>query len=340
MTSRVTWEDLLREYSEDGGPGQLWRIEVERICRYRIRQKQNLMLPAELFGFVDWDSEDLAQTVITERLLARGQAQYIVDTVDDIEYARKLISNEVAYTLEDRRVPNQVDNVWLNLEPKLKEAGWKNNTSGSGGGFEDEDAQVREIARKILNLKRLRNRGQQRLSPLFSGETLNGLAETIVRDHPSASSFVIQKALRTALAKISPRMSMEAVGSTEKEFDDEAARGTPQRPGRKRPPSVVGWVDSLDSSEGLSAHAQRVLEVLEQEGSEIVFQIASGATQSEIAAVLGVSRPTAVKRIEQTQELLVKTLKSLELGEEENLKIVQEVFVILGAGISDGVMVK
>jgi hypothetical protein len=328
MTSRVTWEDLLKEYSEDGGPGQLWRLEVERICRYRIRQKQNLMLPAELFGFVDWDSEDLAQTVITERLLARGQAQYIVDTVDNIEYARKLISNEVAYTLEDRRVPNQVDNVWLNLEPKLKEAGWRNTTSGLGGGFEGEDAQVREIARKILNLKRLRNQGQQRLSPLFSGATLMGFAETIVRDHPGASAFVIQKALRTALSRISPRVSMEAVGSTQEEFGAVAGVGALQ------------WADNLDASEGISEHARRIIEVLGAEGSEISFLIASGATQNEIAGVLGVSRPTAIKRIAQTQELLLESLNSLELVEEENLKILGEVFITLGVGITDGVLVK
>ena len=328
MTSKVTWEDLRVEFEDSGGPGQLWRVEIKRICQYRIKQKTNLRLPAELFGFVDWDADDLAQTVITERLLARGQARFIVDTVENIDHARKLLSNEVSFTLEDRRVPNQVDNVMSNLEPRLRAAGWSPDGKGPGNNSEEDSRKIKEIARQILNLKRLRNRGQQRLSPLFAGETLAGFAEQIVKEHPQVSAYVIQMALRTALAKISPRMSMEAVGGTEKEFEEVAGSGT------------LGWVDSLDLSEGLSAHAQRVLEVLEQEGSEIVFQIASGATQSEIAAVLGVSRPTAVKRIEQTQELLVETLKSLELGEEENLKIIQEVFVILGAGISDGVMVK
>jgi hypothetical protein len=328
MTSKLVWEDLRIEFEKIGGPGQLWRAEIKRICQYRIQQKKNLGLPAELFGFVDWDVDDLAQTVITERLLARGQARFIFDTVESIDHARKLLSNEVSFTLEDRRVPNQVDNVWANLEPRLREAGWSPEGKGPGNNSEDDAKKIKEIARQILNLKRLRNRGQQRLSPLFAGETLAGLAEQIVSEHPQVSAYVIQMALRTALAKISPRLSMEAVGSTEKEFDEVAGRGT------------LGWVDSLDSSEGLFAHAQKVLEILGQEGSEIVFQIASGATQSEISAVLGVSRTTAVKRIEQAQELLVKTLKSLELGEEDNLKIIQEVFVILGAGITDGVMVK
>ena len=328
MTSKVTWRDLRDEFEKNDGPGQLWRAEVKRLCQYRIRQKKNLGLPAELFGFVDWDADDLAQTVIAERLLGRAQARYIFDSVGEIEHARKLLSNEVSFTLEDRRVPNQVDNVWANLEPRLREAGWSPEGKGPGNNSEDDAKKIKDIARQILNLKRLRNRGQQRLSPLFAGETLSGLAEQIVREHPQVSAYVIQMALRTALAKISPRLSMEAVGSTEKEFDEVAGRGT------------FGWVDSLDSSEGLFVHAQRVLEILGQEGSEIVFQIASGATQSEIAAVLGVSRTTAVKRIDQAKELLVKTLKSLELGEEDNLKIIQEVFVILGAGISDGVMVK
>ncbi|NBU21556.1 16S rRNA (cytosine(1402)-N(4))-methyltransferase [bacterium] len=104
MNSKITWEDLRQEFLEIGGPGECWRSEVKRICQFRIRQKQNLSLPAELFGFVDWDAEDLAQTVITDRLLARRQAQFIVDTVDSIDHARRLLSNEVSFTLEDRRV--------------------------------------------------------------------------------------------------------------------------------------------------------------------------------------------------------------------------------------------
>ena len=153
-------------------------------------------------------------------------------------------------------------------------------------------------------------------------------AETIVRDHPGASAFVIQKALRTALSRISPRMSMEAVGSTQEEFGAVAGVG------------VLQWADNLDASEGISEHARRIIEVLGAEGSEISFLIASGATQNEIAGVLGVSRPTAIKRIAQTQELLLESLNSLELGEEENLKILGEVFVTLGIGITDGVLVK
>lgn len=328
MTSKVTWEELKQEYLAHGGPGKLWRVEVERICRYRIRQKQNLNLPAELFGFVDWDSEDLAQTVITERLLSRGQAKYIMDTVDDIEHALKLLSNEVSFTLEDRRVPNQVDNVWSNLEPKLRQLGWQPLSRESGGQNESEQALISLIARKVLNLKRLRNRGQQRLSPLFAGETLMGLAEEIVREHPRTSAFVIQTALREALTKISPRMSMEAVGNTQEDFGAIAGIG------------ALNWVDDLDSAEGLSADAARILEILGPEGSEISFLIASGASQNEIASVLGVSRPTAVKRIEHTEELLVEVFKTIGLDEEYKLKILNEVFSQLGVGISDGEIIR
>ena len=328
MSSKVAWEDLKQEFHKNGGPGKLWLAEIRKLCQFRIRQKQNLSLPAELFGFVDWNAEDLAQTVITERLLGRGQAQFVVDTVDDIEHARRLLSNEVSFTLEDKRVPNQVDNIWLNLEPKLQEAGWTPVPRSAGEDPVKEQDLINEIARKVLNLKRLRNRGQTRLSPLFAGETLRGLAEAIVRDSPKASTYVIQMALRAALSKISPRVSMQAVGNTEDEFAAVAGR------------SGLSWVDDLDSSEGISDHAARVLDVLGADGSEIAFMIASGASQNEIAAVIGVSRPTAIKRIAQTEELLLETLKSFKLGEEENLKILQEVFAMLGVGISDGVMVK
>jgi len=328
MTSKVTWKELKQEYSENGGLGKLWRAEVERICRFRIRQKQNLNLPAELFGFVEWDSEDLTQTVITERLLSRGQAKYIMDTVDDIDHALRLLSNEVSFTLEDRRIPNQVDNVWSNLEPKLRDLGWQPLGREPGGQNESEQALISIIARKVLNLKRLRNRGQQRLSPLFAGETLRGFAEEIVLDYPNATEYVIQMALREALTKISPRMSMEAVGSTQEEFGAVAGLG------------ALKWVDDLDSAEGLSADAARILEVLGSEGSEISFLIASGASQNEVASVLGVSRPTAVKRIKQTEELLIKEFKSIGIDDDHKLRILGEVFSVLGVGISDGEIIK
>lgn len=328
MNSKASWEDLKQEFLENGGPGKLWRAEVRKICQFRIRQKQNLSLPAELFGFVDWDADDLAQTVITDRLLGRGQAQFVVDTVDDIEHARRLLSNEVSFTLEDRRVPNQVDNIWLNLEPKLRNAGWTPTARSSSQDPEKEQPLINEIARKVLNLKRLRNRGQSRLSPLFTGETLNELAGAIVRDSPEASTYVIQMALRAALSKISPRMSMQAVGNTQDDFG--AVVGL----------SALSWVDDLHSSEGVSTHARGLIEVLGPDGGEISFLIASGATQSEIAKVLGVSRPTAIKRIEQTQELLANAINSFGLEEEENLRILHETFNILGVGISDGVVLK
>ncbi len=328
MSARNTWEDLKKEFAENGGPGKLWRAEVKRICQFRIRKNQNLFLPAEIFGFVNWDADDLAQTVIAERLLARGQAQYIVDTVEDIEHALRLLSNEVSFTLDDRRVPNQVDNIWKNLLPKLKQVGWKPVPRTRSELPEKEQDLITEIARKVLNLKRLRNRGQTRHSPLFSGENLSNLAESIYRDSPNASPHTIQKALRTALSKISPTMSMQAVGNTQKDFEDVVGQGGLSR------------VDDLDAPEGLSHHAARVLEVLGVEGSEISFLIASGASQNEIAAVIGVSRPTAIKRITETMDLLLDTLKSFELGEEENMKILQEVFNILGVGITDGIVVK
>lgn len=328
MTSKVTWDDLRVEFEDIGGPGELWRAEIKKICQYRIKQKMNLRLSAELFGFVDWDADDLAQTVITERLLARGQARFIFDTVEDIDHARKLLSNEVSFTLEDRRVPNQVDNVMSNLEPRLRELGWSPEGKGTGNNSEEDARRIKEIARQILNLKRLRNRGQQRLSPLFAGETLAGLAKQIVKEHPQVSAYVIQQALRTALAKISPRVSMEAVGNTQEDFGVVAGLG------------ALKWVDDLDSAEGLSADAARILEVLGSEGSEISFLIASGASQNEIAGVLGVSRPTAVKRIEQTEELLMQEFKSIGFDDDHKLRILGEVFSVLGVGISDGEIIK
>jgi len=72
------------------------------------------------------------------------------------------------------------------------------------------------------------------------------------------------------------------------------------------------------------------------EGLEICFLQASKASQSEIASPLGVSRPTAVKKIEQTAIAMREAFRELEIEEEGRVRIFQAVLTNLGIGILDG----
>jgi hypothetical protein len=69
---------------------------------------------------------------------------------------------------------------------------------------------------------------------------------------------------------------------------------------------------------------------------QICFLQASQASQSEIASALGVSRPTAVKKIEQIAITMREAFRELEVEEEGRVRIFQAVLINIGAGILDG----
>ena len=317
------WLEMKAEYELQGGLGKLWLAEIGKLAQQVVSKKILDRLPPSIFGFTSWDKDDLVQLVITDRLLGRNQAQYVLDTADSIDEARKILRNEINFVLSDHRVPNQVDNVWGNLEPQLLALGWENGSLDSDSETELHD----QIVRLILSLKRLRNKGSQRLSPLFAGPVLGGLANQIVEIRPDLPSKLLIKALRTALTIISPSLSIEDVGSIEDSIElskdsfaksEESLRMERDQYGSRR-----------------YEIARDICEKLNPETLEIIFQKAHGANQTEIGAVLGLTRQTARYRIEEAQQQLLSEFKVLELDMEESREVLSAMLDILGVRISE-----
>ena len=320
---RDLWMELKAEYELHGGPGKLWLAEIEKIAKQVISKKIRDRLPPSVFGFTSWDKDDLVQLVLTDRLLGRNQARYVFDTADSIDDARKILRNEINFVLADHRVPNQVDNVWTNLEQALVQLGWQSGNLDSEEAPEIED----QIVRLILSQKRLRNRGSQRFSPLFAGAILGQLALQIEEIRPNLPSNLLIKAIRTALTIISPSLSIEDVDSVEDSLE------LSQR-------SYINSEESLRmerSQYGIRRYelARDICEKLSSETLEIIFQKAQGATQSEIGAVLGLTRQTARYRIEEAQQQLFDEFKVLELDIEESREVLSAMLDILGARFSE-----
>jgi hypothetical protein len=317
------WLELKAEYELHGGPGKLWLAEIGKIAKQVVSKKIRDRLPPSVFGFTSWDKDDLAQLVLTDRLLGRNQARYVFDTADSIDDARKILRNEINFVLADHRVPNQVDNVWNNLEQELVQLGWQSGNLDSEEAPEIED----QIVRLILSQKRLRNRGSQRFSPLFAGAILEQLAIQISEIGPNLPSSLLIKAIRTALTIISPSLSIEDVDSVEESLE------LSQR-------SYVNSEESLRmerSQYGIRRYelARDICEKLSSETLEIIFQKAQGATQSEIGAVLGLTRQTARYRIEEAQQQLSDEFKLLELDIEECREVLSAMLDILGTRLSE-----
>jgi len=317
------WLELKAEYELHGGPGKLWLAEIGKIAKQVVSKKIRDRLPPSVFGFTSWDKDDLVQLVLTDRLLGRNQARYVFDTADSIDDARKILRNEINFVLADHRVPNQVDNVWNNLEQELVQLGWQSGNLDSEEAPEIED----QVVRLILSQKRLRNRGSQRFSPLFAGAILEQLAIQIVEIGPNLPSSLLIKAIRTALTIISPSLSIEDVDSVEESLE------LSQR-------SYVNSEESLRmerSQYGIRRYelARDICEKLSSETLEIIFQKAQGATQSEIGAVLGLTRQTARYRIEEAQQQLSDEFKLLELDIEECREVLSAMLDILGTRLSE-----
>lgn len=317
------WLEMKAEYELIGGPGKLWLAEISRLAQQVIKIKKRDRLPPSIFGFPSWDKDDLVQLVLTDRLLGRNQARYVFDKADSIDDARKILRNEINFVLADHRVPNQVDNVWGNLEPRLLELGWASGSLDSDSETELHD----QIVRLILSLKRLRNKGAQRLSPLFAGQVLGDLAIQIVEIRPDLPSKLIIKSLRTALTIISPSLSIEDVGSIEDSLE-------------LSKDSYAKSEESLRMERGQYGSrrheiARDICEKLNPETLEIIFQKAHGANQSEIGAVLGLTRQTSRYRIEEAQQQLLGQFKVLELDIDESREVLSAMIDILGVKLSE-----
>ena len=317
------WMEMKAEYELSGGPGKLWLTEIGRLAQQVVNKKMLDRLPPSIFGFPSWDKDDLVQLVLTDRLLGRNQARYVFDTADSIDDARKILRNEINFVLADHRVPNQVDNVWSNLEPHLVQLGWQSGNLDSNQESDIED----QIVRLILSQKRLRNRGTQRFSPLFAGAVLSQLAVKVVEIGPNLPSGLLIKAIRTALTIISPSLSIEDVDSVEDSFE------LSQR-------SYANSEESLRlerSQYGSRRYelARDICQKLDPETLEIIFQKAQGANQSEIGAVLGLTRQTLSYRIEEAQQQLFNEFKALELDIEESREVLSAMLDILGVRLSE-----
>lgn len=314
-----TWGQMREEFQIANAPGLMWIEELQTIAARKIRKLREV--PPATFGLTAWDRDELVQIVLVERLLGRKQAFYIFEVAETIDDARRLLTVELDFALEKLRVPNQVDNIWRNLEPKLQARGWslRSKTFNS----ESEEELTEKIVALVLNQKRLKNLGIERLSPLFASGVLENLAAEIIKLEPEISSNLIRKALRTALTIISPAMSIETVGTSEDEYR-KALEG-----------KDFSTSDVQYGGEEMEI-ATIFLEKLDVESLEICFHLANRSTQSEIAAVLGVSRPTAIKRIAETSKLLTDLLNSLTLNDQERVKVIMAMFDRIGYGLIEG----
>jgi hypothetical protein len=261
--------------------------------------------------------EDIVQEVFSKRLSGRNQAQYIRDTAANLSEFRAILTNEVKITIELLRVPNQTDNIWENLKQILQAKGWAEpNTSMLN------EAEEQKLVQKIMSLPRLRNRGTERLSPLFARGTLEKLAQAIVDEFSHAVEKDLIRCLRSALTIISPGLSIRVEDPYAEEFLNSAKE------------ALSSEAEHLESE--LVDYAVKLLNSLSLDEQEIMVRRANGESLEAIANVLGTTRYLATSTMNEMKIKVAEFFKGLDLEQQNWDQVLVYFFSLMGYQQIDG----
>jgi hypothetical protein len=292
MTDVQEWEILLKEYQRVR-IGPLWIGLVISVCRAIVPRYS----PAVFNHGLPWDDSaigDLAHDVILDRLHGSGQIDYIIASAKCTSSARGLVGLHVKQVLAQRAAPTQRDNVARRLFKLIANSGEPVKTvDGVGyrpvGSYweprEASDSTLAVAARFISELPRLPNRGTDRFSPLFTTKVLRGVIPSLWDALGCPITLnLLRRVVGRALTGLEPALfHMDVVDEDH--------------------PNLVGGL-SAEEELLVKELAEQLVGILTAEQREILVNI-EHLKDDQLAALLGVSRPTALKRRHLTRDAIV-----------------------------------
>jgi hypothetical protein len=280
----MSLEALSREfYSQVIGPGIL--REVRRACSSQARRYPPQVYARES-AWSEEALEDLAQDVITQRLLGERQLEYLFDVASDIEKWRGLLVRQVRISLARRRVRTVVDNLLDRARRIARDSDEFETVATLGRDVlrargTDLDyrpltgGEVRAVAEQARLVPRQLPGRSDRAPVVFPARNLEVLLGIVVRGAPGGVTVRdLGRILETVLTDWVPAVL---------EKDD----GWPHRPSAELTPEQLMEVKLI---------ARRVVSDLSKEESEILRARLVGLPDVDAAKRLGISRPTLGKR--------------------------------------------
>ena len=266
---------LVEEY-ERRGLGPRWLQEIQTAAS-RVARKYS---PSVYARSAAWDDEavnDLVQDVV-ERMLTKGQAEYICDVANDFGHARALIYRQVRMTLIDRRQRTAIDNLFDRAverlgEPPFEQVKKKPRSWRIAGCTLEATPYTRRLTASLAALPRLPGDGIERASPIWTTETLSDALIFICNAVCELAELELRKILDESLT----------VFAIAEVVTDEA--GTEDRSGGLDPGDLImanELIERLDAA-------------LTRDEATVLAGKWIGDSDGEIARRLGVSRPTAAK---------------------------------------------
>jgi predicted transcriptional regulator len=301
-------ENLIEEAAKLGF-GPLWLTEVKRAVRVTTKGRFS---NSSHMNSVD----DLVQDVVMIKLLEANEQQKIMDLANDIGHVRALLIRLVRNRLDELREPSYKRNVYDRILEEVKARGLNLELPA--------DADPREIQRSVHGiqeiLKTLPTRRilgeEERLSPLFSSESLSHLVDEIGHKGLILTKETLWDGLG-ALTLFLPRLSNTVVDQNL--VSEQTVLSTPE--------------DHVSRAH-LIGIAEEVVLKMSQETKECYSALLQGfgksKSMSDLAKALGLrNRQNAAKRRDQMEAEMESIIKGLDLTKSELLEVLKLVSHIL-----------
>lgn len=271
--------DVLRAEATAARLGPLWLAEIRDACSDVSRRFDAATYGVAESSWTAGELDDLVQDVTVEQLLRQGQLDYILDVADGITDVRRLLRHQVRRALVRRRRVTVIDRLLTRLSSVLNEeyelipgvtpARFRPRGSELSAG-QPTDEHLRRAAAAVRLLPMSAATGD-RAPTVFRSEVLGEVtARSFEQAGTSLSLSDFGRILSDALTSWVP-----VVLELNEELDVEAG-------------------DELDAE--LEQTAEMIINALSAADRLVVQMKLSGASDSDLASVLGVSRPTAAKR--------------------------------------------
>lgn len=276
--------DLQKEHS-DTRIGALWIQHVER----RARAVVHTYDPSVYAHGTSWESglADLVQDVVTERLIAEGQVEYLIDVSSSLNDLNRLLDRQIRLTLAHRRRRTVVDQLLQRSRDIMSETPFVrvSDTPLAWSCQEHETldrqptpAELRIAADRVRAIPTIRATStsgvRQRASAVYRSEDLRRLLEIVCRSLPTALR-------QTDLDRIFRNLLTPFLRSV---LDDG------ESPSGDSPPT------STEDIHEMSVIATELVSSLEAADRSILAAKLADVSDEDIAQTLNVSRPTAAKR--------------------------------------------
>lgn len=274
---------FLREEFEREVIGPAILQEVRKACLARARKYP----PSIYGGSPAWEEDalnDLVQDVIVERLLGENQIYYLFDIARTVKDWRALLDRQIRITLARRRVRTVVDNMLdrarrvLRSDDKVvisKFGRW--SLFRLGKSTQDyqpvTDEQIRSIVEKVRVIPRQPPSQSDRAPSVYGKQDFETLLHIVLEE---ATGGVTVRDLGLVFEKV---------------FTDWVPAVLEL--GEDIPHSEF---DTPDTASEVREAAERIIAKMTKEDAIIIRGRLAGLPDVEVAPLLGISRPTLIKR--------------------------------------------